>query len=377
MQLEWLTELGLLQVPETGCYSVFGDTDSDALSDFQPDFRRAVVRMVTAHLSQTYPTPRLSTVAQARWCMAAIGQAFGLPSYGDAGLMNDAADIYSKWLLERNARPECFRGVGTGESDAETLAQQFLQSLFRHLSQLFEPRSFQDHPSAPPRQPVAVPIAIPLGLDEAEMVPTSAHSSDDDHLVTFRKYTELCLKVLKMFTMAGRLLAAEMSEETWRVLMRVVAGACDRLLRSPAIMETLATGGMPALAGSGGISTTSVISPTVGEFSINIRNASAASTESRLDGSSVGGIPQVYDLSGELCECMLQASTLFELCLRAPFFDSGLWDFLSDSFPRWAHRVRVMENWCAYTSALTQRVLRLLYGPGAGTPSVEVTVYVG
>jgi hypothetical protein len=101
--------------------------DSDALADFQPDFRRAVARLITAYLSNNYSTPRMTSVPQARWCMSAIGQVFALPFYADSSLMNDAADIYSKWLLERNARPECYRGVGTDETEEGYRSQQFLQ----------------------------------------------------------------------------------------------------------------------------------------------------------------------------------------------------------------------------------------------------------
>ncbi|KAI9596244.1 hypothetical protein BDF19DRAFT_412834 [Syncephalis fuscata] len=391
MQLEWITEMGLLPIT---------DSDSDALSDCQLSFRRAAVRLVTTYLApplstftskSAQPAPRITTVAQARWCMAAIGQVFALPSYADSALMNDAADIYSKWLLERNARPECYRSIDTEDTKEGIQSQQFLQTLFRHLSQLFEPRSFHDHPSGHPTTPapvspsgtsvfsmsenntnIGIVMDPPLtGTSGTHTTNTNAatHTSSEvqDRSSAFREYAELCRKVLKMFTMAGRLLTGEMSESTWRVLIRVVSGACDRLLRMPAVMETLAANhatGHP-------IETLNSAGGSVHNMNYSNSNTGVTGGETRSELMAAGIIPEVYDLAGELCESLIQ--TLFELLLRAPSYDAELTDYLIDAFPHWAHRARVIDNWCVYSYAMTQRILRILYGPGAGTSCIEVT----
>jgi hypothetical protein len=111
MQLEWITEVNLLE-----------NTDEvpDALSGFDLNFRRNIARQVINYLTKS--EYELRTIEEAKWCMSAIGQVFNLPSYIDVDLMNEAFNIYIKWLLEKNSRPICFQF-----NEDESLLQKFLQ----------------------------------------------------------------------------------------------------------------------------------------------------------------------------------------------------------------------------------------------------------
>lgn len=124
--------------------------------------------------------------------------------------------------------------------------------------------------------------------------------------------------------MAGRQLGASFSEETWEVLLKVILGITDSLLREHPTMS-------PAL------------------------------------------INEHSKMSDDLCEHLLRV--LFELWLRSNTRQVHMWDILQRCFNGWTHRLPVLHQWSASSLGLCQRVVRLLYGPSQGADVVNL--YVG
>lgn len=147
-------------------------------------------------------------------------------------------------------------------------------------------------------------------------------------------HIELCKGVLIVLTMAGRTLGCQFLEDTWLVLLKVVLGITDCLLREP-VTSAIAEGGG---GGSGGFS--------------EKRNA--------------------VTMADELCEHLLRV--LFELWLRSRIRKVEMWDIFKNCFNQWSHRQQVIVQWNATTLALTQRVVRLLYGPKEGADMVNISV---
>ncbi|KAI9254631.1 hypothetical protein BDA99DRAFT_574375 [Phascolomyces articulosus] len=129
------------------------------------------------------------------------------------------------------------------------------------------------------------------------------------------RHIELCKKTLTVLAMAGRTL--EMSVETWTVLLKVVLGISDFLLKEP------------------------------------------------VTDQSVSGVVNMGD---ELCEHLLRV--LFELWLRSRIREVEMWDILKECFMRWSHRPKAIQQWSSTTLSLTNRVLNLLYGSDEGTDVV-------
>lgn len=133
-----------------------------------------------------------------------------------------------------------------------------------------------------------------------------------------QRHVELCKRTLKVFAMAGRTL--KLSAETWSVLLKVMLGITDYLLKEP----------------SGG------------------------------DASNLG----VINMADELCDSLLQV--LFELWLRSNTMDVEMWDILKNCFIRWTHRSKAIQQWSSTSLALTKRIQHLVYGENEGTDGVYV-----
>ncbi|CAG8567296.1 5681_t:CDS:10 [Gigaspora rosea] len=65
---------------------------------------------------------------------------------------------------------------------------------------------------------------------------------------------------------------------------------------------------------------------------------------------------------------------LFELWLRSRIRKVEMWNIFKKCFNQWTHRHQAILQWNATTLALTQRVVRLLYGPKEGADMVNVSV---
>ncbi|KAG0000864.1 hypothetical protein BGZ79_005377 [Entomortierella chlamydospora] len=205
-------------------------------------------------------------MAHMRWVMEVLGQGFALP-LEELSIAQETTQLYSQWLFEPQLRPLAFR-LAAGTADEQLLYQ----------------------------------------------LPTA---------VLIQRHIELCKKVLTVLTMAGRQLGNTFSEETWEVLLKVILGVTDSLLREQPI-----------------------------------KSSASMSEHSRM--------------SDDLCEHLLRV--LFELWLRSNIRQVQMWDILKLCFNGWTHRILVLHQWAASSLGLCQRVVRLLYGPGQGTDVVNLAV---
>lgn len=204
--------------------------------------------------------------------MEVIGQGFNLP-LEDMAITNNDIDIYARWLFEQNTRPASVTNEG--------LEQEFYQIIFHQFSLLFQPRIART--SSTPTTPAAssvpmnssglvqsnstatanntnknntsfhinIPVSahnhiVPLTFNSAtpiasnNITSSSNNSSGNNSQTTALKETlsqlvqrhiELCKKTLKVLAMAGRTL--RLSTETWAVLLKVMLGITDYLLKEP------------------------------------------------------------------------------------------------------------------------------------------------
>lgn len=213
----------------------------------------------------------LKTIGQLRFVLEIAGQAFGL-GLDDLGATEKAVGMYLGWLFGDVKKP-----VAVGEADVDG----FRELLLRHLSVLFAVKKGGD--------------ARPNG-------------------VLIAKHIELCKGALKAFVrlaMEGPALA----DSTWRVLIRVVLGVADSLLRLPLL-------------------------------------------------------PPCY-LADGLAEHLL--ATCLEVFLRSRTRSASLWKALRSYYQRWCHRIAAVNQWAAISLALTQRISKHLYGQG--TDLVVYTVH--
>ncbi|CAG8459818.1 2057_t:CDS:10 [Ambispora leptoticha] len=283
MFLQWIAHLGLLQ----------HNPESNVLGNFPLNVRKVLISEITQTLLQAHDPNLLSSPTHVRWVMEAIGQGFALP-LEEMAITANSKELYSQWLFEPNFRPAAIRDL-TGKPEE----QKFWQVIFHHYSLLFQPRT----PTVnPPQAPTPTTPGFPAAVNQT--------SSNYTYI---QRHIELCKGVLIVLTMAGRTLGSQFSEETWLVLLKVVLGITDCLLRDP--------------------------STTMGD---------------------------------ELCEHLLRV--LFELWLRSKIRNVEMWNIFKKCFNLWTHRLQTIHQWNATTLALTQRVARLLYGPREGADMVSISV---
>ncbi|KAI8644943.1 hypothetical protein BD408DRAFT_474654 [Parasitella parasitica] len=275
--------------------------------------------------------------------MEVIGQGFNLP-LEDMAITNDDVDIYARWLFEHNLRPLAVIEEG--------LEQEFYQIIFHQFSLLFQPRIARVNNGAP-NTATTPPISMQstqggagsatknssfhitmlpvnahnnLGMPFTPNLPPHSSTNNSSNAQSALKETlsqlvhrhvELCKKTLKVFAMAGRTL--KLSGETWSVLLKVMLGITDYLLKEP-----------------------------LG------------------DTSNLG----VMNMADELCDSLLQV--LFELWLRSNIMDVEMWDILKSCFMRWTHRSKTIQQWSSTSLALTKRIQNLIYGDKEGTDGVYV-----
>jgi hypothetical protein len=147
----------------------------------------------------------LNSLFHVRWMMEIVGQAFTLP-LEDINVASNAAAIYIQWLVEPNKRP-----LAIQKADYET-RQWFLQTLFRHISLVFQAKKVD-----------GVGAAKPLLATLAS------------------KHVELCklmLRTLSQTAMSSSLITDQescsaLSGTSWKVLLRVLLGVTDFLLQKP------------------------------------------------------------------------------------------------------------------------------------------------
>ncbi|KAG0300769.1 hypothetical protein BGZ98_008912 [Dissophora globulifera] len=318
MFLDWIAQLGLLK----------HDPVSNVLARFPLSVKKTLITEVTSTLLVTSDLSLLSSMAHMRWAMEVLGQGFALP-LEELSIAQETTQLYSQWLFEPQMRPLAFR-LAAGTVDEQLL----YQTIFHHYSLLFQVRLM------PPPSPSAnhlhhqhhrhptTPLAGAHGAAYASSSPSYSPSQPSATPqvpigVLIQRHIELCKKVLTVLTMAGRQLGNTFSEETWEVLLKVILGITDSLLREQ---------------------------PT----------------------KSTALMPEHYKMSDDLCEHLLRV--LFELWLRSNIRQVHMWDILKECFNGWTYRIPVLHQWAASSLGLCQRVVRLLYGPAQGSDVVNLAV---
>ncbi len=284
MMLEWIDAVGLLP----------READGNVLASFPPSIRRSIIAEVTNCMFQSGTVAGMSgggsdgsdtglasltAPFHVRWVMEVVGQAFTLP-LEDMNIVSNAAAIYMQWLLEPSRRPPAVQRAAPEEQ------QRFLQTLFRHVSLLFAPKRVE-----------GVGAAKPLLATLAS------------------KHVELCRLTLRTLAQAATAPESLLARDSWDVLLKVLLGVADSLLRLPTS-------------------------------------------------------PPVY-LAEELGDGVL--AMLSEHWLRAGPVAPGLWRALRSLVPRWTHRASVVSHWASICHGLTQRVARVLYGAPHGAERVLYT----
>ncbi|KAJ3009267.1 hypothetical protein HKX48_008074 [Thoreauomyces humboldtii] len=318
MFISRVAELGLLE----------HDNDSDILSGFPLGVQRTLVTQVTQCLLPTASSATsnqlLTSPAHVRWAMEIVGQGFALP-IDEAPVIWQAVEVYDSWLHDH-------RPVGIREVEGTDVEQRFWQTIFEQFSLIFQPRPKAEMQSSP-----WIPDRTKGGKDAS----TTPHHADEHDPVG--AHVALCHAVLQILGSVGRTLGPQFSEETWIVLLKVMIGITDCLLREPVETEK-STGTVQEQVGRGDRHTTIV-----------------------YDGEE----PAVR-MADELCEHLIRV--LFELWLRSGLTRVYMWDHLKRYFTMWTHRVPVIRQWNATILGLTQRVVGLLYGTTEGAGKVYIDV---
>lgn len=205
-----------------------------------------LISEITSFLKQA-DSSVFASPAHVKWFMEVIGQGFNLP-LEDMAITDSDVDIYAKWLFEPTIRPAAVVNEG--------LEQEFYQIIFHQFSLLFQPRIAKPVQQQPKpttstsnhtnrnNQPFHInmlPVAahnniIPMTFNtNAPSTPNSNNTQSTAIKETLaqlvQRHIELCKKTLKVFAMAGRTL--KLSTETWAVLLKVMLGITDYLLKEP------------------------------------------------------------------------------------------------------------------------------------------------
>lgn len=232
--------------------------ETNILGALPLSIRRLLISEITSyfHPSSGKPPPDPSiftSPAHVKWFMEVLGQGFNLP-LEDMAITNDDIDIYARWLFEQNTRPAAVVKDG--------LEQEFFQIIFHQFSLLFQPRIARSSSNSSSSVNNATSKTTPFHMNmlpvaaHANMVPVpftttnpTANSNNTNNNTNantlnsqttalketlsqlVQRHIELCKKTLKVFAMAGRTL--KLSEESWAVLLKVVLGITDYLLKEP------------------------------------------------------------------------------------------------------------------------------------------------
>lgn len=159
--------------------------------------------------------------------MEVIGQGFGLP-IDQVSSIRDSISVYEGWLLEREVL--CPAAVREWKGDVE---QRVWQTIFEQFSLLFQPR---------PRSEMASLFVVGGGGSSGAASGSGTSKSgreqnlkdgDNAPLDPLSVHVDLCHRVLRIITTATWILGPEFTEETWIVLLKVLIGITDCLLREP------------------------------------------------------------------------------------------------------------------------------------------------
>jgi hypothetical protein len=141
--------------------------------------------------------------------MEIVGQGFNLPLY-HSSIIRDSVDIYADWLLSPLTRPFYLQIIDSNSNQF----QNFIQDIFMHSSMLFRIRKFHElqNPANPKQREVP-----------------------EDYLQLAIFHIELCDKILNSFYTFVTNNSNILTLETWTVILKVLLGVCDTVLKYPAL----------------------------------------------------------------------------------------------------------------------------------------------
>ncbi|ORX50508.1 hypothetical protein DM01DRAFT_1375846 [Hesseltinella vesiculosa] len=339
MFLDWIAQLDLLDHdPQTNILATLPLTTRRIILTDINKFLQASNSPNNKH----GPDPSIfSSPAHVKWYMEVVAQGFALP-LEDMAITNDDITIYSHWLLEPQRRPVAVAGL---EQEFYQLVFQHFSLLFEprvfHSPARDPPPQFPSQPkdrtSPTPLSPSSFKLTVlpaqayssgilpfntpnhlhsspsrsssqlhsepnattaPSTTPSASTALANSNNANDlpssyqtavnnnpaakDALAPLvQRHIDLCKRALAVITTAGRTLA--LSSETWALLLKVMLGVTDYLLKEP-----------------------------TGESSVN----------------------GVKNMSDELCLPLLRV--LFELWLRSKISQVDMWNMLKASL---THRV--------------------------------------
>ncbi|KAJ2994868.1 hypothetical protein HDV02_001280 [Globomyces sp. JEL0801] len=269
------------------------ELESNILSLFPIDVKTTIISKMNGYLIQsTNPEPAsiLTSPAHVKFVMEIVGQGFDLP-IEHIKIIQNSVKVYSTWLLEPSKRPMI---VSNSDKDSEVF-QSFIQvidfilntrqSIFKQSSLLFRPRM--------------------------NALPVHSKNVSEDGADALSQHIELCEKVLAIFMGGISDNAANFSDETWLVILKVFLGVCDSLLSAP------------------------------------------TSAQTKLGQSDMAENQQVVSVMGDrLCESLIR--TIFQVWLVSKTLDINMWNKLKSHYVHWCHRVQSLIQWCTSSLALTK-----------------------
>lgn len=191
------------------------DTESNILKDFPLEAKINMIyetnTYITGNIQQTSST--MTSAAHVSWIMELVGKGFSLPIsehaiiYGITSITEGSIKIYSAWLTEPNTRPAFLIGLNS----ESPFVQEFFQKIFRHASTLFSQR-----------EPREIPQAI-----------TRTKENPSDLLTTLHIHIDICRRTLQMLLSSVSEGKNVFTDETWTVILKVLLGISDILLKSP------------------------------------------------------------------------------------------------------------------------------------------------
>ncbi|KAI8842536.1 hypothetical protein BC829DRAFT_446414 [Chytridium lagenaria] len=131
----------------------------------------------------------LTSPAHVKWVMELIGHGLSLP-IEDVNIVNGCMAVYSSWLLDATTKP-----IAVKQAAGTCIEQRFWQTIYMHISLLFEPRKHYD-----------------------SHVWSTAKNDDTTDLID--THVELCRTALKLVLSSVRILGREFEEGTWGVVLR-------------------------------------------------------------------------------------------------------------------------------------------------------------
>lgn len=67
---------------------------------------------------------------------------------------------------------------------------------------------------------------------------------------------------------------------------------------------------------------------------------------------------------------------LFELWLRSATKNNSLWLKFGELFQQWRGRIASIQQWSICTTALSNRLVRILYGNNEGSDAIQLFAYI-